>query len=427
MLDIKFIREHAEAVKQNCEKRRVKIDLDAFLSLDQERLELLKEVEMMRRERNDVAEKMKKASAEERPALIEQGKRLKEELIGKEEKLETLSKQCLELQLSIPNMTHPEAPFGLTDEENKEIKQIGTVRNLDFTPVSHVELGKTLDALDFERGAKVAGAKFYFIKGQLVMLEQALIQWVLKELVAEGYTPVITPDLAKDEVLIGTGFQPRGPEAQIYSIEGMDLSLVGTAEIPLGGLHKDEVIDEDKLPIRYVGLSHCFRTEAGTYGRESYGLYRVHQFTKVEMFVYAAPWQSDALHEEIRSLEERIFTKLGIPFRVVDICTGDLGGPAYRKYDLEAWMWGKKEGKGGWGEVTSASNCTDYQARRLNVKVRKQDGSIEYLHTLNGTGVALSRALIALMENYQEADGSITVPEVLRPFTGFDRIQSMTR
>jgi seryl-tRNA synthetase len=200
------------------------------------------------------------------------------------------------------------------------------------------------------------------------------------------------------------------------------LSLVGTAEIPLGGFHKDEIIDEDKLPLKYAGISHCFRTEAGTYGRESYGLYRVHQFSKVEMFIFAAPWQSDALHEELRRLEEVIFTKLGVPFRVVDICTGDLGGPAYRKYDLEAWMWGRGEGTGDWGEVTSTSNCTDYQARRLNIRVRRKDGSLEFVHTLNGTAVSLARALIAVLENNQQEDGSIMVPEVLRPFCGFEKI-----
>ena len=230
------------------------------------------------------------------------------------------------------------------------------------------------------------------------------------------------PDLAKNDILLGTGYNPRGPEAQIYSIEGTDTSLIATAEIPLGGYFKDDIINEEQLPIKFVGLSHCFRREAGTYGRESYGLYRVHQFTKVELFVFASPSQSEAMHEELRRLEERIFTKLGVPFRVVDICTGDLGGPAYRKYDLEAWMWGKGEGRGDWGEVTSASNCTDYQARRLNIRVRHKDGTIEYLHTLNGTAIALSRGLIAVMENYQQEDGSILVPEVLRPFTGFDRI-----
>lgn len=232
-----------------------------------------------------------------------------------------------------------------------------------------------------------------------------------------------TPDVARDEVLVGTGFNPRGNETQTYSIEGTDLSLVGTAEITLGGYHKDEVLTEEQLPLKYVGVSHCYRTEAGAYGRESYGLYRVHQFAKVEMFIFCTPEQSEALHLELLRLEERIFTKLGIPYQVIDICSGDLGGPAYRKYDLEAWMWGRGDGKGGYGEVTSTSNCTDYQSRRLNVRVKGKDGTLAYAHTLNGTAISLARALIAVLENYQQEDGSIKVPDVLVPYTGFDTIQ----
>lgn len=422
MLDPKYIREHVEEVRQNLKNRRVDFDLDAYLAGEQARLELLQAVETLRRERNTIADQMKSATPEQRPALIERGKAVKEQLAIQEKQLTEKEAEGRALSLQIPNRSHEKAPLGLSDEENVEIHRSGDIRPLN-APKSHTELAKQFDLIDFERGAKVAGAKFYFLKGKMVLLQQALVLWALQEMTKEGFLPMETPDLARDEVLLGTGFQPRGPEAQIYSIEGSDLSLIGTAEIPLGGYHKDEVIDEAQLPLKYVGLSHCFRTEAGTYGRESYGLYRVHQFTKVELFVFAAPWQSDALHEEIRRLEERIFEKLGIPFRVVDICTGDLGGPAYRKYDLEAWMWGKGEGKGGWGEVTSASNCTDYQARRLNVKVRRADGSLEYVHTLNGTAVALSRAMIALLENYQQEDGSIVVPEVLRPFCGFDVIR----
>ncbi|MFA6429077.1 MAG: serine--tRNA ligase [Patescibacteria group bacterium] len=423
MLDMKFIRDHAEEVKRNVERRRADVDVDALLRADEERVATIQRLEEVRRERNEIAEQMKTAEKADRPALIERGKTLKEELGALETSANEAEGTWRSLMMRVPNMTHPDAPTGEDDSENKEVKVIGKVETLSFAPQSHVELGKALDVLDFERGAKVAGAKFYFIKGKLALLEQALIQWVLKEAVAEGFVPMLTPDLAKDDVLIGTGYNPRGPETQIYSIENTDLSLVGTAEIPLGGYHKDEILDRAKLPIKYVGLSHCFRTEAGAYGRESNGLYRVHQFDKVELFAFTTQEQSDAVHEELRAFEERIFTKLGVPFRVVDICTGDLGGPAYRKYDLEAWMWGKGEGKGGWGEVTSASNCTDYQARRLNIRTRKDDGNTEFVHTLNGTAVATSRGLIAIMENYQQEDGSILVPEVLRPFCGFDRIE----
>lgn len=422
MLDIKFIRENAQAVKQNIANRRMSVDVDALLERDGERLEVLRLVEDLRARRNEIASRMKSADAEERPGLIEEGKKLKEALAKAEERLSSVTGEWQSLLLQVPNMTHPDAPIGASDEDNKEIKRVGEIAALPFEPKDHVALAEAHDLIDFARAAKVSGAKFYFLKGKLALLEQALINWTMKEMAAEGYLPMSTPDLAKDEVLIGTGFSPRGPETQIYSVEGTDLSLIGTAEITLGGYHKDEIIDEADLPLKYAGVSHCYRTEAGTYGRESYGLYRVHQFSKVELFAFGAPEHSDALHEELRRLEEMVFTKLEIPFRVVDICTGDLGGPAYRKYDLEAWMWGRGNGQGGWGEVTSTSNCTDYQARRLNVKIRRKDGTLEYAHTLNGTAISLARALIAILENHQQKDGSISIPKVLRPYTGFDTI-----
>jgi len=422
MLDIKYIREHAAEVQENTKNRRVSVDIEELLRRDEARLDLLKDLEGKRMRRNEIAEAMKSAGETDRPSLIEEGKKLKEELSALETRYKELNAEANTLLMQVPNLTHPDAPVGADDSDNKELSRNQDPRELSFEAKDHVELGKALDILDFERGAKVTGAKFYFIKNKLVLLEQALTQWVLKEMVGEGYKPVITPDLAKNSVLEGIGFHPRGPETQVYSVEDSDMSLIGTAEIPLGGMHMDEVFDEDQLPLKYVGLSHCFRTEAGTYGRESYGLYRVHQFSKVELFIYAAPEQSDALHEELRRLEEMIFTKLGLTYRVVDICTGDLGGPAYRKYDLEAWMCGRGEGKGDWGEVTSTSNTKDYQARRLNIRLRRKDGSMEYAHTLNGTALALSRALIAVMEQNQNEDGSITVPEILQPYTGFEKI-----
>lgn len=421
MLDMRFVRENIDAVRENIANRGVTVDLDALLELDAGRLILLKEAESLRKERNEVAEAMKSATPDTRAGLIERGKKLKEDVVAKEKDLELVEKAWREELLKLPNMTHPEAPIGKTDEDNKAINTVGKIRKLE-NPRSHVELAQMHDLIDFERAAKVTGAKFYFLKGKLAILEQALITWAAKEMMSEGYTPMTTPDLARDEVLVGVGFNPRGPETQIYSVEGTDLSLIGTSEITLGGYHKDEILEEDSLPIRYAGISHCYRTEAGAYGRESYGLYRVHQFSKVELFIFCTPEQSDAMHLELKRLEERIFEKLEIPYQVVDICTGDLGGPAYRKFDLEAWMWGRGEGKGGYGEVTSTSNCTDYQARRLNIRVRRKDGTLDYAHTLNGTAIALSRALIAILENHQNEDGSIEVPDVLRPYTGFDKI-----
>ncbi|HWQ99325.1 MAG TPA: serine--tRNA ligase [Candidatus Methylomirabilis sp.] len=423
MLEIKFIRENADAVRKNCRLRNVVVDVDALLKLDEERLALLQSVQLLRQERNEIAERMKAASAEERPGLIERGKELKQLIGVKEAGLAGLEEPWMNMLLMVPNMSHPDAPVGENDAMNVEVRRSADPHSVRDVK-DHVELGKALDVLDFERGAKVSGAKFYFLKGRLAVLEQAIVRFVLDELMSHHFIPLTTPDLAKDEVVIGTGFQPRGSESQIYSIENSDLSLVGTAEITTAGYHMNEALDEERLPLRYASLSHCFRTEAGAYGRESYGLYRVHQFTKVEMFVFASPEQSEALLAELVRIEEDIWMKLDIPVRTVDICTGDLGGPAYRKFDLEAWMPGKAAGekKGDWGEVTSASNCTDFQARRLGIKVKRHDGSFELLHTLNGTAVATSRALIAIMENGQQPDGSIKIPQALVPYCGFGKI-----
>lgn len=408
MLDIKFIRENAEAVKQNCANRNVKCDIDRLLKLDGERLELLRQVEELRGEKNRLNDEIK--SAEDKAAVIEKGKAVKAQLEAAEPRLEKASKDLHEILLSVPNMTHPDSPIGKTDDENKEIARYGEVPQFAFAPKTHEELMGDLDLADFERAAKVTGSKFYYLKNEGALLELALVNFAMEKLVAKGFMPVITPDLARAKVLEGIGFNPRGEEAQIYNVEDTELSLVGTAEITMGGYHMDEVLPESELPKKYVALSHCYRTEAGAYGKHSAGLYRVHQFTKVEMFVYAKPEESEKIHEELKQIEIEIFNDLKIPFRVVDICTGDLGGPAYRKYDLEAWMTSKND----FGEVTSTSNTTDYQSRRLNVKVQRADGTKEFAHLLNGTAISIARALIAVIENYQQADGSVVIPEVLR-------------
>ncbi|HMN19694.1 MAG TPA: serine--tRNA ligase [Candidatus Moranbacteria bacterium] len=408
MLDIKFIRENAEQVKKNCENRNVKCDIGQLLALDRERLELLQKVEELRAEKNLLNEEIKTAG--DKQAVIEKGKTVKAQLEQIEPRSEEVSRKFQELLLSVPNMTHPDSPIGKTDEDNVEIARYGELPDFAFTPKTHEQLMTELDLADFERAAKVTGSKFYYLKNGGALLELALVNFAMEKLIQKGFVPVITPDLARAKVLEGIGFNPRGEEAQIYNIENTDLSLVGTAEITMGGYHMDETFAEGELPKKYVALSHCYRTEAGAYGKHSAGLYRVHQFTKVEMFVYAKPEESAALHEELKNIEVEIFSDLKIPFRVVDICTGDLGGPAQRKYDLEAYMVSKD----GWGEVTSTSNTTDYQARRLNIKVQREDGTREYAHLLNGTAIAISRALIAVIENYQQADGSIMVPEALK-------------
>lgn len=422
MLDRKFILENAEAVKLNCKNRNVTADVDRFIKLETERREGQRRLEELNQEANATAKKVGKcATPEERVATIELGKKLREQISQLASVLKNTEAEVDLLQRSIPNMAHPDAPIGDDDTANTACAYGKTpLPKFDFTPLDHVELAKGLDLIDFEGGARVAGAGFYFLKNEAVLLELALQQYAVSFLMKHGFTPASTPDLAKNEILQGTGYIPRGNETQIYSIENTDLSLVATAEITLGGLLAGRVVDAEELPMKFCGTSHCFRTEAGAAGRASRGLYRVHQFTKIEMFAFTLPEQSEAMHNELLSMEREIFDNLGLPYRVVDTATGDLGGPAYRKFDLEAWM----PGRGDYGEVTSTSNCTDYQARRLNARYKNKDEKgTHFLHTLNGTAIAVSRALVAIMENYQRADGSIVVPEVLRPCVGCDVIE----
>ena len=419
MLDIKFIRDNAEAVRKNCEDRNVKVDLSRVLSLDEERRSRIVAVEDIRRRQNETAQGMKgKLEPEARARLIEEGRALKAAEAEAQAAVSASEGELDRLVRQIPNMTHPDAPVAAAEDGNREIRRWGEPTKFAFKPLDHVELGERLHLIDFDSGAKVAGQKFYYLKNEAVLLEQALILYALHALRPKGFSPVTTPDLARASILDGIGFNPRGAETQIYSVENTDLCLIATAEITLGGMLADTILDEAKLPLKYVGVSHCFRTEAGSAGRESKGLYRVHQFTKVEMFAFATPESSEAMHEEFVGYEEELFQGLGIPYRVLDICTGDLGGPAYRKYDLEAWMPGRGEG-GSYGEVTSTSNCTDYQARRLGIRFKREgEKKPIFAHMLNGTAVAVSRALIAVMENYQQADGSIIVPDALRPYMG---------
>jgi seryl-tRNA synthetase len=420
MLDLKFIRENAEAVQENCRNRGVEADVGLVVELADRRSALIQELNELKQEQNRMAKSIgQERDAEARERLIAGSREMKQEIPAKETELHEVEGRLRDEQLKIPNMTHPDSPIGRDDSENVEIRRSGEIPKFSFAPKDHVELGESLGILDFEAGAKTTGSKFYFLRGDAVLLELGLIRYALDLLAGYGYEPTITPDLARDEALVGTGFIPRGPETQIYSVADDDLSLIATAEIPLAGQLTDEIVEEERLPLRYAGLSHCFRTEAGSHGRASRGLYRVHQFTKVEMFAFATPEDSEAIHNEMVEIEESIFQGLGLPYRVVDICTGDLGGAAYRKYDLEAWMPGRDD----FGEVTSTSNTTDYQARRLRIRYRKDGGRSQLLHTLNGTALAMSRAFIALLEVYQQEDGSVKLPEALVPYVGKDRIE----
>ena len=416
MIDIKLLRDNPDSVKKAVQRKGYKIDVDAIIDLDKRRRKLLQEIESYRREAKEIASAGADVSEENK----EKGGELKEKIKVKEKELKVIEDDFFAKFAEIPNPAFDDVPEGNGEKENKELRMVGERRGFDFGPKDHFELAQMHNLVDFEAGAKVAGSQSFFLKNDAAMLELALVHYALDILKKEGFEIIFTPDLAKSKFYLGTGYLPKGGEAQIYQIEDSDLGLIATAEIALAGYHADEVLDEKDLPIKYAGLSHCFRREAGAYGKYSKGLYRVHQFTKVEMFCYAKPEESNKIHEEILSIEEKIFKGLEIPYRVVEMCAGDLGAQAAKKYDLEAWM----PGRGDWGEVTSASNTTDYQSRNLNIKYRKAGGETEFAHTINGTALATPRAIIAILENYQRKDGTIEVPKALQKYLSFKVIPS---
>lgn len=423
MLDKRYVIENADLIQTNCENRGVKADVSHFVSLDAERKALTQQVEELSRQANEVSKSIGKAKDEaEREERKAKGRELREQKDELQSQIERISAEADAIHRRMPNLTHPDSPIGEEDASVEIRKGDIQVNKMSFPVADHVELANQHDLVDFEAGARIAGNGFYFLKNEAVLLELALQQYAIELLVGEGFTPTITPDLARNEVLQGIGFIPRGPETQIYSVENTDLNLVATAEITLGGMMAGQVFDEAELPLKVCGISHCFRTEAGAAGRASRGLYRVHQFTKVEMFAFTKPDQSEDMLNYFCDLECELFNGLGLPFRVIDIATKDLGGPAYRKFDIEAWMPGRGD-HGEYGEVTSASNCTDYQARRLDIRYRtKGEKGTNFVHTLNGTAIAISRAIIAILENCQQADGSILVPEALQKYVGKERI-----
>lgn len=422
MLDYRFIVENLAAVKKNIADRNMKADADEVVRLFNRRVELTTALQALQQKRNANAASMKgKLDASDRTRLIDEGKKIKDEVASAETELAAVEKDLDVAGRKIPNMAHPDAPVGKFDTENPEVKRVGEPTKFDFEPKDHVQLGQDLDIIDFDSATKVSGTKFYYLKNEGVFLELGLVRYALDILQKRGFTPFITPDVAKEEILEGIGFNPRGAESNVYTVEGEASCLVGTAEITLGGYYSGTILAKEKLPLRMAGLSHCFRREAGAAGQFSKGLYRVHQFTKLEMFAYCLPEDSGKLHEELRAIEEEIFSGLEIPFRVVDTCTGDLGAPAYRKWDLEAWMPGRNGGE--WGEVTSTSNCTDFQARRLNIKYKDDDGKNKYVHMLNGTAIAISRGIIAVLENFQQKDGTVKLPKALVPYCGFEVIK----
>ncbi len=401
MLDIKYIRENFEFVKKAAKDKGFATDFfDELLDNDKQRREITSELDLLNGERKKNTDR-------------EKGKELKESIRQKEEKLASVLDAYEQLMLRVPNPAAKDVKVG-TPEENEIVRTVGKIPKFGFPAKDHVEIAELTDTLDLERGSKVAQSGFYYVKNDGVLLEQGLINYVLQKLTKKGFTPFITPNVAKEKNVVGCGYQARSEkERQIYHIEEEDLDLIGTAEITLVGMHTNEMLDEKSLPLRYCGLSSCYRTEAGSYGKDVRGILRVHEFRKVEMVVFCKPEESDSLHDKLLEIEEEIWKELKIPYQVVKMATGDLGSAAARKYDIEAWMPSQNK----YREVTSASLTTDFQTRRLNIKI-KVGGENVYPYTLNGTALALGRAMIAIMENYQRKDGSFEIPKVLRKFVG---------
>jgi seryl-tRNA synthetase len=410
MLDLRAIREDPETFRAGLARRGVGERVDEVLALDERRRALTVQVEELRAEQNRASKAIGAAPPDERPKLIGEAKRFSDDLAKLEPELDRVSAEVDAILAELPNLPDPSVPEGLSDDDNVEIKRSGEPPAFDFAVRDHVELGELHGTIDLERAARTSGSRFAYLLGPLVFVQWALVRYVLDTLVSKGFTPVVPPVLVREEALFGTGFLPAGAE-QIYATRDDDLYLVGTSEVPLAALHMEEILDGGRLPIRYAGYSTCFRREAGTYGKDMKGIFRVHQFDKVEMFSFTLPEDSRSEHDFLVSIEEEIVSSLGIPYRLVNVCTGELGAPAAKKIDLEAWL----PGQGKYRELTSCSNCTDYQARRLAVRFRAASGN-EPVYTLNGTATAVSRTLIALMENFQQADGTVRVPEVLHPY-----------
>ena len=409
MLDVKFIRENLDLVEKSAKEKGYKINVKEVLELDDKRKAVLSEVEALRAKRNEIAGKMK--GGKPSPELIEEGKKVKTEVVDLEKTLEKVETELKDLVKQIPNVLMPDVPLG-GEECSVEVKKWG--KNHE-TGVDHLDYATSRDWLDFERGAKVAGAKFYYLKGDLALLENALYQYGLSKVLEHGFTFMTVPDMVSSRVLEGCGFNPRtSDQSDEYYIEGEDLAMIATAEMPLTGYHMDEILDEKDLPLFYAGYSACFRKEAGTYGKYTRGLFRVHQFNKLEMYVFCLPEQSEEIHEKILAIEEEIWQGLEIPYHVINIAAGDLGAPAAKKYDMEYWSPVNQK----YQEITSCSNCTDFQARAVNCRVRRKDGSLEFVHTLNGTAIPLARALVVILENYAKEGGKLTVPKALQPYLG---------
>ena len=408
MLDVKFIRENPELVQSDAAKKGYDISIKDLLKQDETRRKLKTEADEIRKNRNAINEEIKQAKGKPDASLIEKTKKLKNELQLIEEEFFQAQEKFDELIQIVPNILGSDVPLG-GEEDNVEIKSWGTRKE---NAEDHLEYMTKRGWVDFERGAKVAGAKFYYLKGNGALLENAIYQFALNMLIKEGFEFMTVPHMVTERIAYGSGFAPKSSEESNEYFVNDNLMLIGTAEAPLTGYHADEIINESELPLKYVGYSPCYRREAGAYGKHSRGLFRVHQFNKLEMYIFTTKEDSEKMHQEILSYEEKIWQALNIPYRVVNIAAGDLGAPAAKKYDIEYWS----PVDNAYRELTSCSNCTDFQARNLNIRVRRKNGEVEILHTLNGTAVSLARSIIAIVENYQQPDGSLIVPEVLKPY-----------
>jgi len=418
MIDISYLRERSDELAASLARRGFDIDIDALGVLDVNRRKVRSEAEVVRSSQNTLGKSIPSLDGDEKQAAIQEAG----QLAGRYKELladaDDLDERFDALWISLPNMTDPTAADGFEEEDAVEIKRVGEQTEFGFAAADHLDLGVALGVIDVERAVKMSGSRFALKKGKLALLEMALMRWGVTEVAKHGFTPVIPPVLVREHALFGTGFLP-GDKEQVYSVREDDLYLVGTSEVPLAAMHGDEILDADDLPIRYVGSSTCFRVEAGTYGKDTRGLFRVHQFDKAEMFSFVHPDLSRDEHDFLLEREEELVRALGIPYRVVNVAAGDLGSSAAKKYDIEAWFPGQQR----YREITSTSNTTDFQTRRLKVRYKDEDGKNQLLHTLNGT-VVTPRHLIALIENHQQADGSIRIPDALVPYTGFDTIDA---
>ena len=415
MIDPQLLKTNIEAIEENIRKRDLNIDLDKLKLLDESRRALKFESEKLRAEQKKLGKEIASASEKEKVILLEKAEKISDKVKSLSEETQQKDEEFFDAWIKIPNIVNSSSPVGKTDEDNKEIKKVGEPKSIN-NPMTHLEIGENLGLIDVERASKISGSRFSYLFGDLVKIQFNLVSYTLNKLSEKGFNPTIPPVLVRENALFGTGFFPDDSD-QVYEVQNDDLFLVGTSEVSLAALHTDEIIDMKNLPLRYAGYSTCFRREAGTYGKDTSGIFRVHQFDKVEMFSFCDPEKSNEEHEQILAIEEEILKDLEIPYRVVDVCTGDLGASAAKKYDIEAWIPSQQK----YREVTSCSNTTDFQARRLNMRTKNEDGNT-ILHTLNGTALAVGRILIALLENNQQSDGSVTFSDDLGKILGVNKL-----